>query len=214
MVLLSKQRQWFLTAVLAMLCSVQPAFALVDITTETVNQAIEYGINNAELGLANLLGDNWIEGPDGMLINVYSPFMVIAAKVAKGGYAIPAKAQDIKAARARYNRTIRDFVDENKPDLVKFSVSLYGDTPEFAGKASAWIEGIGRGKEFRLKPTKQLRDKIANPSRQGLGNSYEAINAYYFNIKDLLNMDKFRFYIQPDPVSEPIVINIVTNNIK
>jgi hypothetical protein len=207
--------QRWLAGILAGMClmAVNAAYALVDITDETVDQAIAYGIDNGGSGLSYLLGNNWIEGPNGMLINIYSPFMMIAAKAAKGGYASPANKEDVKSAKKRYYRTIRDFVDPKKKDQVKFSVALYGNSPEFGGQYTAWIEGIGRGKEFRLKPVRQVRDKIADPVTYGTGRGYEAINAYYFNISDLLMMDTFKFYVQQG-TEEPTVFNIVNANIK
>ena len=60
--------------------------ALVPLDGPGINQAVRHGIEHGRFGLADVLGPNWMEKADGTLLNIYSPFMMLATKVSKSRY--------------------------------------------------------------------------------------------------------------------------------
>lgn len=196
--------RWVSVALLAAtvaagLCLAPVAPALAWIKTDpphSINAALVYGMKNQRLNLSTLLGDNWVEGENGALLNVYSPFMMLATKAAKSGLSTRPSKSDLEAARKRFARDVKFYSDTQNRLMVKFAVSFYGDSPEFAKHYSARIIGFGRGKEFNLKPERQHLDQLADPVSSGAsGGKYEAINAYYFPFSDLLNVDEFKLQL-------------------
>lgn len=182
----------FACFICALLLSFAPAHALVKVTTENVNQAIKYGIKNKAYGLSGVLGSNWIEGQDGSLLNIYSPFMLVATQASKKGIE-GTTPDDINNARKRIARIISSVTDPHATQQVKFSVSLTGPSPDFAKQVKARIEGLGRGKSVSLMPSKIFYDQVADDAGQG---SYEAINAYYFPFPDLENLENFQLILE------------------
>ena len=209
-----------------------PAHALVKLSSGNVNEAIKYGIRNKDLGLTTLLGPNWIENPDGSLLNIYSPFMMVATQAARKGVETTSKA-DMTLAKKRMARTISNMTDPNEVQRVKFVVALYGDHPGFNQQIKAHIEGTGRGRTISLTPNKEIIEKPGkdpNKSASGSANtaesenpapasgnapsgfgSVEAVNAYYFNFQDLENLEEFRLIL--DGPSGQTVFNINNENI-
>lgn len=191
------------------------AFALINMDQKSVNAALIYGMKNQKLGLSQLLGANWVENSEGALLNVYSPFMMLATKAARAGLSTRPSASDLEKARKRFGKEVAFYSDSKNRLTVKFAVSFYGDSPDFAKRYStARIVGIGRGKTFELKPTRQLLDQIADPVGQALTTTekgsektasdapprkaalYEAINAYYFQLSDLLDLQEFQLILE------------------
>jgi len=174
-----------------------PALALAKMDTHTINSALVYGMKNQRAGLSDLLGPNWIEGSNGSLLNVYSPFMMLATKAAKAGLSRKPSKSDLEKARKRFGKDVAFYSDTKNRIQVKFAVSFYGDSPTFAKNYSARIVGFGRGREFDLKPAKQNLDLQADPVSGGQsGASYEAINAYYFNFADLVDLQEFKLVLE------------------
>lgn len=193
---------------LAMAVGMPLASAIIPMDTHNIDAAIVYGMKNQKLGIANILGPNWIENEDGALLNVYTPFMVLATKAARGNYPINPTKSDLKAARKKFGKYTAFYMDPNNRHEVKFAVSFYGDSPTFAKTYEARIEGTGRGKEFSLKPTKRYPDQIADPVKNGLTQGkYEAINSYYFKLSDVINLDEFRLILE-SPNGKPISFRI------
>lgn len=203
-----------------------PAHCLVKMDSDSVNLALKYGMQNQNMGYYTLLGPNWMEGDNGTLLNIYSPFMLLAARAAKGGFPENPTDEDIQKARKKYQHEISHDLDPNGRLKIKFAVALYGDTPNFASEYRAWIEGIGHGKTFIIKPEQTVRQKQAHfykdtdtdvgdsakdakpkePSAMGSvvntaggkasKNLYDAINAYYFSFNDLETLDEYQFDLQ------------------
>lgn len=170
----------------------------------SVNAALVYGMKSSRLNLATMLGDNWIEGENGSLLNVYSPFMMLATKAAKAGLPVKPAKSDLEKARKRFARDVLYYSDTKNRFLVKFAVSFYGNNPDFASNYSARIVGFGRGKDFNLKPEKQNLDKIADAINGGQsGGNYEAINSYYFAFSELADLDEFKLELQ-SPTGPPL----------
>jgi hypothetical protein len=139
------------------------SFAVIDMSTKAVNAALVYGMKNQKLGISNLLGANWVENADGALLNVYTPFMMLATKASRAKLPQNPAPSDLDRARKHFARDVAFYSDPNNRIMVKFSVSFYGDSPSFAKYYSARIEGIGRGQNYTLKPEKQLLDQVADP---------------------------------------------------
>jgi hypothetical protein len=196
-----------LAALLTLPALLHPAQALVRIDTKTVEQALRHGMNNRGLGYVSLLGPNWIEGPDGVLINIYSPFMMLAAKAAKGDYPKNPSPEDMKRAKRNLTRDISFYTDPKAQVPVKFSVALYGESESFAKNYTARIEGFGRGKHFILKPLRSSRQLVAAKRSNGGAQPYEAINAYYFKFNELEVLDDFRFILEA-PEKPPITVRV------
>jgi hypothetical protein len=184
----------------------QPAPAMIKMTTDrAIDGALIYGMQNQKMGLSNLLGPNWIEGENGALLNIYSPFMVLADKASRGGFPRSPSKGDISKARTKYGKYVHFYKDTHNRLEVKFAVSFYGKGPDFAKGYTAKIVGFGRGKDFEIKPNKQILDQIADPIDGG--KSYEAINAYYFRFDDLENLQEFRLILE-SPTADPLTFRI------
>jgi hypothetical protein len=132
-------------------------------STKAVNAALVYGMKNQKIGISNLLGANWVENADGALLNVYTPFMMIATKASRAKLSQNPSPSDLERARKHFARDVAYYSDANNRHMVKFAVSFYGDSPTFAKYYSARIVGIGRGQNYTLKPEKQILDQIADP---------------------------------------------------
>lgn len=183
----------------ALLVSSQSAMALEKIgSQESINRAILYGLKNQDYGLYTLLGPNWIEGPDGALLNIYSPFMLLASQITHENMAYNTSKEHLKEARERLGRILRYMTDPHEPQEVKFSVSFFGNRPEFADQTKARIVGFGRGREVSLEPSRKILDEVADPvpGEEGL---YSAINAWYFKFEDLESLNQYRLILtRPD----------------
>jgi hypothetical protein len=202
--ILSKYGQRLLISGLAIGLSASPALALVKMEPKSIEAALVYGMRNQKLGLAGILGPNWIEGENGALLNIYSPFMNIATKASKANFSSNPARSDLDKAKKRFAREVAYYSDAKNRLEVKFAVSMYGDSPGFAKTYLAKIVGFGRGKEFEIKPVKLKLDDIADSVPGGVaGASYEAVNGYYFNFSDLENLDEFTLLLE-SPTAPPI----------
>lgn len=185
-----------------------PALALIKMDSQTVDAALVYGMKNQSLGLSTLLGPNWVEGDNGALLNIYSPFMMIATKAAKAGFSSNPAKSDLEQARKRFRREVAFYSDTKNRFKVKFAINFYGDRPEFAKNYEAKIVGFGRGKEFEIKPAKSTKDEIADAVTGGQsGSAYVAINSYYFNFADLENLSEFTLMLE-SPSGPPLKFNL------
>ena len=190
------------TAVFFALLSVSgtvPALAMEKIgPPSSINKAILHGLKNQDYGLYTLLGPNWVEGPDGALLNIYSPFMLLATQITHENMAYNTSKEHLKTAREKLQRMTMRLNDPHQPQEVKFAVSFFGDRPEFAAQTKARIEGFGRGREVVLTPSSKILDNVADPvpGREG---EYSAINAYYFKFEDLDSLSQYQLILtKPD----------------
>jgi len=192
---------------LAVAALTSPAGALTKMTPETIDEAFKYGLEHKGMGYVHLLGPNWIEGPAGALLNVYTPFMMIASKTYKSEFKANPSKETMVAIRKKFGREVAYYRDTRNRPLVKFAVSMTGDSPDFATHYTARIEGFGRGKVFSLKPKKDVRDKIADPVNVGGKTLYEAVNGYYFPLNEIEHLDEYKL-ILTSPSAETLVFNI------
>lgn len=199
---LSALMLWSVTTALAM----APAQALVKVgDTESINMAIKYGIKKKDLGFSGILGPNWIEGSDGTLVNVYTPFMMLATQASKKGIDV-ADTAGIKEAKKRMARIIGQIQDEHEPQEIKFSAAIYGDKANIGSTYQAIIEGEGRGRSATVKPRRVFLDKTAN--QNDAATVFEAVNAYYFKFSDLENFETIRFILKSPQDEKSFTINI------
>jgi len=189
----------FLVAILLLTISTTPAAALVKMDSKAVDAALVYGMQHQKLSLSALLGPNWVESADGSLLNIYSPFMMLAAKASKAKLSSNPTKSDLQKARKRFGRDVAFYSDTKNRLQVKFAVNFYGDSPAFAKSYSAKIVGFGRGKEFEIKPIRQYLDQVADPA----GNLFEGTNSYYFNMNDLADLQEFQLILE-SPNSPPV----------
>ncbi len=194
------------------------ANALVPVDAKGINQAVRYGMERGHYGLSELLGPNWMERADGTLLNIYTPFMMIAANVAKGGHPANPTPKEIKKAHKMHSRVIRSMTNIRYQSEAKFVLSLYGDSNKFQRTIAAKIEGIGHGKTFTLKPSKRIIGRFAQPidGDKKTATQWEGVNAYYFPMKTLLHLDEYdiTFYdYAEDSTMEPISFHINNNRI-
>lgn len=189
-----------------------PAPALVKMDKESIDLALKYGMQNQTMGYRNLLGGNWIEGKDGVLLNIYTPFMMLAAKTYHGGFPEEPSDTDMKKARDKYARLVTNFTDPKYKKEVKFSVAMYGDDPVFAAGYRAKIKGFGRGKIFVLNPTRQYPQKEAAFDTEASSRPYEAISTYYFSFDDISILDDYTFILE-DGVHPTIEFKVQNDSI-
>lgn len=186
------------------------AWGIIPMDKQSIDAALVYGMKNQRASLSTLLGPNWIENEDGALLNIYTPFMVLATKATKGGFPSRPTKSDLQAARKKYGKHVAFYSDPQNRLEVKFAVSFYGNSPSFAKSYEARIEGFGRGKEFNLKPVKRYLDQIADPVKNGLSQGqFEAVNSYYFSFKDIANLEEFKL-IMESPNGPPVSFRIRT----
>jgi hypothetical protein len=189
-----------------------PSHALVNMAQgENIDLAIRYGVKMQDAGVQAMLGDQWREGPDGMLLNVYTPFMVLASKAARSNTPSNPTLKNLQATKRKLQRTITDMRDPHYPPLVKFVVALYGDNVAFGLTVNAEVRGLSDKEPPRpVALSKQLRPRVAvqsDPERNP--NLFEAVNAYYFKADDLAKFDQFEFVVT-QPGKDPVVFKFST----
>ena len=196
-----------------LVCS-NPVQALVRMDTESTSMALKYGMTNQNNGLYGVLGSNWMEGPDGALLNIYTPFMLLATKVSKAGYPTQPTEDDLKRARQQFKREITGYTDTQDKQRVKFALSFYGDAPTFAVNTTARIEAVSEGRSIILKPTRQFRQPSMSvkPSQNYTG-KYEAVNSYYFFLDDLIKLETYDLVLTTIGQAEPIRFHISNQQI-
>lgn len=170
--------------------------ALVEMDAKGVNQAVRYGMERGRYGISEVLGPNWLEGDRGILLNIYSPFMLVATYVAKRQYPANPTDKEVDEAKKRSGKIIRSVTNPRYPQEVKFVLSFLGNDSKFHRTITAEIKGIGHGKKFTLKPSRKLVPRFADGlpgavDADGEPTSYEAVNAYYFPIKTMAHLDEF-----------------------
>lgn len=200
-------------ALSGLILSALSASAIIKLDRKSLDAAMVYGMKNQKLGIAGILGPNWIENQDGALLNVYTPFMILATKTAHGNFPSRPAPSDLKTARKKYAKYVAFYGDPQNRLQVKFAVSFYGNSPSFAKGYEAHIEGFGRGKEFNLKPVKRFLDQIADPIQNGLTQGqYEAVNSYYFSFNDIAAMEEFKLVME-SPSGPPVSFRVRTEQL-
>lgn len=172
------------------------AHALVAMDAKGVNEAVRYGMERGRYGLAEVLGPNWMESSNGTLLNIYSPFMLVATQVAKSKYPANPTEKEFQKAKQRHGKIIRSVTNPRYPQEVKFVISMLGEGNKFHRTIAAKIEGIGHGKKFELKSSRRIIPNFATAvpgkvDENGDPAYYEAVNAYYFPVKTMQHLDEF-----------------------
>lgn len=186
----------FVTLNLIPVANMPTANALVPMDARGINQAVRYGMERGRYGLSEVLGPNWLEAANGTLLNIYSPFMLVATQVAKRRYPANPTEKEFAKAKKAHGKIIRSVTSPRYPQEVKFVLSFLGDNSKFQRTITAKISGIGHGKQFALKPSRRIIPKFASglPGKtdaDGNPTVYEAVNAYYFPMKTMAHLDEF-----------------------
>jgi hypothetical protein len=173
------------------LLSVQPllaARAMVIMDDATITHALRYGSKKADRGYQELLGPNWRVGGDGTLLNIYTPYMALAAKAYRSGFPVDLDEAALKNARRKLASDIRFTKDPNQIQPVKMVASLFGDSPTFTNGWQALITGTGNGRTYEFRPFKTRRPTEADKTGGG-AMPYEGILSFYFKQVDLLKLE-------------------------
>ena len=181
-----------LSMALALACLTSlPTPALVLMDTYTINHAIRYGAIKQNSGYQGLLGPNWVLGKDGALLNVYTPYMVLAGKAMRLGLPKELDEATLKEAREKLGKELRYLNDAKEPKSTKMMLSLLGNEAAFHQGIEAKLVGKGRGRVYTLKPTKALVPKVASPLKLGgsAQASHEVVVSFYFKLADQLKLE-------------------------
>lgn len=165
------------------LLNTPPALALVDMNQQTINHALTYGLKKQGQGYEKLLGPNWQVHPEtGTLLNVYTPYMVLAAKAYKSHLSRNVTPAILAKVKERTQREVLALKDPHIARQIKFVAVLTGPSANFAQGWTATLTGFGHGRDFVLKPQKSIRPVPATyVGSTNVNRHYEAICAYYFN---------------------------------
>lgn len=188
-----------------------PALALTHLSDRTINEAVVYGLENQETDLSTFLGGNWREGQGGALLNIYTPYIEIARSVQHRNISGDNITPEV-VAEAR-QKAIEDVHYIWRHPKVKFMVSLYGETPRFAREYFAVIEGVGKGRNFTIHPTKSIPQYLAEEEKGAVERPFTAINAYHFKYEDIAPLDEFTLKLYGKGM-EPITFKIRNNEIQ
>lgn len=170
----------------------QPAFAIKRLTNTMINDAIHYGLVNREMGLNFFLSRNWIEGPNGALLNVYTPYMEIARSVVHRKLdSTETTPENVLKVR---KKCIEDVHYIYHHQTVKFNISLYGDSLKFAKGYFARIEGVGKGRKITLRPIKSVTN-MATKEEGAKFKPYSAILNFHYKFEDIAQLDNFKLIL-------------------
>jgi hypothetical protein len=178
-----------------------PAFAFESVTTMAdVNRALTWGIQKQGQGYRTLLENNWQEGPQGSLLNIYSPFMQLALKGYKSNLPIEhPDEKDLSEVRKTCRRLISQTMDKALKTSVRFVMSVSGSTPGFAAGSQAAVEGYRNGVLTIVRPTDRLAPAKAT-AIPDMPNDYDAALVFTFKMSDLVGFDKFTLRVTtPNP---------------
>lgn len=193
----------------------QNAFALINLDDESVKIAIKYGLDNKYSTSKELLGPNWIEAENGVLITVYSPFIQLATK-AKSQNVPGSSEEDIRLVKRRLGRQLNQIKTRQE---VRFIVQLVGSDESFAKRFTAHLLEIpgestekktkkkGEGKGFwifkakgprkpkKIPATKSVQQSIADLDHFNPVLPYSATNSYNFDFEKVNKWNKFYFVL-------------------
>ncbi|MEB3206121.1 MAG: hypothetical protein VKK59_02080 [Vampirovibrionales bacterium] len=177
------------------------AWAFESVTTMAdINRALSWGIQKQGQGYRTLLENNWQEGPQGSLLNIYSPFMQLALKGYKSNLPIEhPDEKDLAEVRKTCRRLISRTMDKAEKSTVRFVLSVTGNTPGFAAGSQATIEGYRNGVLTLVKPIDRVVPaKATAVSEQS--KEFDAALIFTFKMSDLVGFDKFVLRVKtPNP---------------
>ncbi len=199
-----------LTTLFILMIGCTPAFSIVKLSNQTINDAVQYGMTNRSEDLQSFLDGNWIDGPDGALLNIYTPYIEIARSAAHHKSLGRPTPENIDKMRGYIDDDI-DYIWHHP--IVKFLVSLYGDDPSFAKQYFAVIEGVGDGRSFKIYPENSIQQYLAHKEADVTIHPYTAINAYHFNFDDIAPLDEFVLKLYGKGV-QPVEFRIYNTNIQ
>jgi len=204
-------RYWATLLLLLSAClPVNSTWALVPMSDRMINEAVAYGMENQGYGMSLFMGNNWREGANGALLNIYTPYMELARSAATRK--LPDQVTPTTLAEAR-KKMVEDIDYIWQHPTVKFMVSMYGKTPHFAGEYYAVIEGVGKGRNYTLYPTRRMPQYTADLDKGVKESPYTAINAYHFKYEDIAPLDEYVLKLYGKDL-EPIRFKVVNRDIK
>lgn len=202
--------------VVGLLAPLLPANALVLMDVVTINHAIKYGAVKQNSGYQGLLGPNWVVGDNGTLLNVYTPYMMLAAKAMRLTLPTELSDADLKKARELLGKELRYLRDDKQTKTTKFMLSLLGEDATFHKGITAKLVGRGRGRNYELSPYKSLIPNAASPLSAGASRaaSHEAIVSFYFRLADQLKLEgNYQLIVTLPTQTEPMVFTLNNDNL-
>jgi hypothetical protein len=188
-----------------------PAHALVLMDVYTINHAIRYGAIKQNSGYQGLLASNWVMGDNGALLNVYTPYMMLAAKAMRLGLPTELTELQLKDARSRLGKELRYLNDPKQTKTTKLMVSLLGPTATFHTGVKASLVGRGRGRDYSVTPVKVLLPAKATPLKTGASQqaSHEVVLSFYVKLEDQLKLEgPYQLRLTWPDGREPMVFNL------
>lgn len=134
---------------------INKANALINIDDESVKIAIKYGLDNKYSTTKELLGPNWIEGEDGVIITIFSPFIQLATK-AKSQNVPGSSDEDIVLVKRRLGRQLNEIKTRQE---IRVIVQLIGNNADFCKKYEAYIEEAVDADDKKTDDTKTANTK-------------------------------------------------------
>lgn len=205
-----QRKPWMMTlcALMLLAMATAPVFALERMTNSMIDKAVQYGLENQEMGKSLFLGGNWREGADGALLNIYTPYIELALSASQRDMPVSGDPRNVAETR---KKIVEDIHYLWQHPTIKFHVSLLGDDPYFAGKYYASIEGVGQGRHVLLQPSTSVRDPKADKEPGATIKPYSALNSYYFRYEDIAGLDEFVLKLQGKDL-EPIQFKLYTKD--
>ena len=192
------------------------AHALVLMDVVTINHAIKYGAVKQNSGYQGLLGPNWIVGENGTLLNVYTPYMMLAAKAMRLNLPAELTDADLKQARENLGKELRYLRDDKQTKTTKFMLSFLGEGSTFHKGITAKLVGRGRGRNYEVSPSKSLIPNAASPLAAGASRaaSHEAIVSFYFKLADQLKLEgDYQLIVTLPTQADPMVFTLNNDNL-
>lgn len=203
----------FLLVITLQFClMVNSALALINLDDESVKIAIKYGLDNKYSTSKELMGPNWIEADNGVIISIYSPFIQLATK-AKSQNVPGSSEEDIKLVKRRLGRQLNQIKTRQQ---VRFIVQVVGPNEAFAKELDAhlleipgesteikkkegkgfWIfKDKGPRKPKKIPATDVVKQSVADLDHFNPVLPYSATNSYNFDFEKVNKWNKFYFVL-------------------
>ena len=205
------------------------ANALIKLDPDSIKISIKYGLDNKYSTSKSLLGPNWMEGDDGIIINIFSPFIQLATK-AKSQNVPGASEEDIMLVKKRLGRQLKEIETRND---IRIIVQLVGDKEDCCKNYEAYIEEVieedenpdkekkkTKGfwifkfnkdrKPTKITPDREVRQDKAEMDRYNPYHPYYGTNSYNFNFNRVNKLDKFVFILK-GPKDKKVIFPIEKN---
>jgi len=202
-------------SILSLFITFNTAHALIKLDPDSIKIAIKYGLDNKYSTSKSILGPNWMEGDDGVIINIFSPFIQLATK-AKSQNVPGASEEDIILVKKRLGKQLNEIQTRQE---IRIIVQLVGDKEDFGKNYEAYIEEFIEKNEndakdgdkevgfwlFKFKkhksaakitPNKEIRQDKAELDSYNPYHPYSCTNSYNFSFDKVNKLEKFNVVLK------------------